>query len=393
MGISVNKCGSEQGDIGDRQIQATDRGVRFDQETALGAVTSFLRVALTPGGGFAALRTVNRAAPRPPDAAKILTSPQVSAPPDRSAWEGIHLFHESWWLDAAAPGEWTTLSAYRNDREVGILPVWKRTNRGFTWWTSPPLTHVLGPAIDLGGGNAHSRQQRRLSVTADLLKQIPRHCCFRQVVHSSVPDVLAFQAEGFAASPHYTILVDCSDLDKVWAGFRQSTRRFIRKAQDEFEVETWSDPRAFVDFYVNNLQGERLGWYSNLSRFEAVHEACRLRGRGGIFVARDKHKRPVGAVFAAWGHGSIYYVLATRDKQIADYGVISLIIWRLMAEAHDRGLTLDLDGVISEPVLKFLAGFGSAVVPRMTVNRYPQRFEVLMALRNLARRGNQPTFV
>ncbi len=98
-------------------------------------------------------------------------------------------------------------------------------------------------------------------------------------------------------------------------------------------------------------------------------------------------------MFAAWGHGRIYYILATRNKEVADYGVVSLIIWRLVTEAHNRGLTLDLDGVISEPVLKFLMGFGSTVVPRLTVKRCPRRFEILMALRNLARRSDRPTFV
>ncbi len=93
------------------------------------------------------------------------------------------------------------------------------------------------------------------------------------------------------------------------------------------------------------------------------------------------------------GHGRMYYILATRNKEVADYGVVSLIIWRPVTEAHNRGLTLDLDGVISEPVLKFLMGFGSTVVPRLTVKRCPRRFEILMALRNLARRSDRPTFV
>jgi Acetyltransferase (GNAT) domain len=312
---------------------------------------------------------------------------------DRSGWEGMTPFHEPWWLDAVAPGEWTMLFARQKDREVGILPVWKHARRGLTWLTSPPLTHVLGPAIDLGEGNANSRLQQRLSVTADLLKQIPERCCFRQAIDSSVPDVLAFQAQGFTTTPHYTILVDCSDLDKVWSGFRQSTRRFIRKAQSEFDVETWSEPKAFVDFYVKNLQGERLSWRGDLNRFESLYEVCLAKDQGGVFVARDKQKRPAAAVFAAWGHGRMYYLLTTRNKEITDYGVVSLIVWRLMAEANARGLILDLDGIMSEPILKFLTGFGGSIVHRMIVERYPWHYNILISLRNAMRGKRAPTFM
>ena len=349
--------------------------------------------ATSPDDAFAiAPSSRDGAAPSGAANARIAVA-KAAAQPDRSGWQGLNLFHEPWWLDAVAPGEWTALRAYQKDREVGSLPVWKHARRGFTWWTSPPLTHVLGPAIALGEGNDHSRQQQRLSVTADLLKQIPNACCFRQAVDPSTADVLAFQAQGFASSLHYTIVVGCGDLDKVWSGFRQSTRKFIRKAEVEFDVETWSDPKAFVDFYIRNLQGDRLSWRSDLSRFEALYGACRLRDQGDVFVARDKHKRPAAAVFAAWGHGRMYYILTTRSKDIKDYGVVSLIIWRLMAEAHKRGLNLDLDGVISEPILKFLTGFGGTVVPRIIVQRYPWRFRALMALRNLAQRKHEPTFV
>ena len=72
---------------------------------------------------------------------------------------------------------------------------------------------------------------------------------------------------------------------------------------------------------------------------------------------------------------------------------MSLIIWKLMAEANARGLILELDGITSDSILKFLTAFGGAVVPRMIVERYPRRFAALAALRDLARRRRKPTFV
>lgn len=301
------------------------------------------------------------------------------------------LFHEPWWLDAVTGGQWALLIACHKDHEVGILPVWKHHRRGFWWWTTPPLTHVLGPVIDLGDGNSSSRRQQRLTVTENLLAQIPQSCCFRQLIDPSVPDVLAFQARGFVTAPHYTILIDCSDLDKVWAGFRQSTRRFIRKAQGEFEVETWDDPRGFVDFFAKNMQGAPISWRSNLDHFEPLYAACRQRDQGNIYVARDRQGRMAAAVFATWGHGKLYYHMTTRNKEIADYGVVSLIIWKLMAEANARGLTFDLDGIISESILKFATGFGGEVVPRIIVERYPKHYNAMMSVLALMRPSGRHT--
>ena len=303
------------------------------------------------------------------------------------------LFHEPWWLDAATRGEWITLTAYHRDRKVGILPVWKHSRRGFSWWTSPPLTHVLGPVIDLGDGNSSSQRQQRLSVTESLLAQIPERCCFRQMLDPSVPDVLAFQAQGFVTAPHYTLLINCSDLDKVWSGFRQSTRKFIRKAQGEFEVETWDNPQGFIDFYTRNMRGEPISWRTSLECFESIYAACRAKDQGNIYAARDKQGRLAAAVFAAWGHGKLYYLMTTRSKEVTDYGVVSLILWKLAAEANARGLTLDLDGIISGSILKFLTGFGGTVVPRMIVERHPWHYKALTSIRDLMRRRRGQTLV
>lgn len=130
-----------------------------------------------------------------------------------------------------------------------------------------------------------------------------------------------------------------------------------------------------------------------MDSFEMLYSACRQKDQGLIYVARDKKGRAAAAVFAAWGHRKLYYLITTRSKEITDYGVVSLIIWKLMAEANARGLTLDLDGIISEPILKFVTGFGGTVVPRMIVERYPRIFSALTSARELMRWKRGGAFV
>lgn len=206
-----------------------------------------------------ALTALDRAltAPRPrelhnadarPASKPLITAAKGLAPGDRSGWEGITLFHEPWWLDAVAPGAWTMLIACNKGREVGILPIWKHTRRGFSWWTWPPMTHVLGPAINLGEGNAQSRRQHRFSVTEQLLAQIPEKCCFRQLLDPSVPDVLAFQAHGFATAPQYTVLIDCSDLEEVWSDSDKAHANSFGRRRPSSRLRPGIVPRTLLNF-------------------------------------------------------------------------------------------------------------------------------------------------
>jgi hypothetical protein len=130
-----------------------------------------------------------------------------------------------------------------------------------------------------------------------------------------------------------------------------------------------------------------------MARFPELYEACRHQDAGQIYVAKSEGGAWVAAVFVAWDHAKMYYILTTRDKSVPDYGVVSLIIWRLIQEAHRRALVLDLDGIISEPILKFLTGFGGVIVPRMVVQRLPKLLQTARSVQALLRHGHPPTFI
>jgi len=328
-----------------------------------------------------------------PRVGRVSNPPNEHSPEQKAHWEGLTVFHEAWWLDAVAPGRWFLLTAQENGRVAGFLPVWNYRRWGIPWRALPPFTHVLGPAIDVGEGSATTKTHRRHQIASQLLEQVPQRHFFRQVVDVSAGDLLGFQAHGFSVSPHYTILIDCAGLEDVWAGFRQNTRRFIRKAQSQFSVEKSDDAAAFVAFYVRNLRGQKVSYWTDMARFPELYKACRHQDAGQIYVAKSEGGAWVAAVFVAWDHAKMYYILTTRDKSVPDYGVVSLIIWRLIQEAHRRALVLDLDGIISEPILKFLTGFGGVIVPRMVVQRLPKLLQTARSVQALLRHGHPPTFI
>jgi Acetyltransferase (GNAT) domain len=294
-------------------------------------------------------------------------------------WEGATIFHSDWWLDAVAPGEWRKLEVAIGDRTVGVLPIWERPNLGIEWLTMPPFTHILGPAIDAGVGGENTRLHRRFKITSDLLAQVPRAAIFSQALDWTTPDVLAFQAAGYKTRPHYTILIDCESLEDAWSGMRQKTRRFIRRAEEKYSTSTCVDINQFMDFYCKNLQGAKVN--TLFYRLTALYNACIAHDSGKIIAAYRQNGELAAAIFIVWGLGRAYYLLTTRDKTLQDFGVVSLLIWRAIQEAHARSLVLDLDGIYSRSIYHFLSGFGGVVRSRMIVEKQALWVDLAKAVR------------
>jgi hypothetical protein len=318
-------------------------------------------------------------------------SSSVESTGDGFEREGETIFHSDWWLDAVAPGQWRKLTVTQGGRLVGALPLWENSRFGIRRWVMPPFTHVFGPVVDSGCGTANARMHRRFSITRELLEQIPRAALFRQTLDHTVPDILAFQAAGYRAYPHYTILVDCKNLEDVWSGMRQKTRRFIRRAEETYSTSVYYDIENFIRFYGNNLEGERLsgGWFD---RLPALYEACVARDSGKILAAYDPKGDLAAAVFFVWGLGRMYYLLTTRAKTSPDFGVVSMLIWKAMQQAHARSLVLDLDGIISQSNYRFLSGFGGVAQPRMVVYRQTPWLEFAIATRRRLTGSDQGIF-
>lgn len=290
-----------------------------------------------------------------------------SKPKPIRPWEGETIFHTGWWLDAVAPGEWRKLEVAEGGRTVGVLPIWERPSRGIKRLAMPPFTRTLGPAIDVGDGDESTRMHRRFKITSGLLAQVPRASTFTQVLDWTTPDVLAFQATGYRTRPQYTVLIDCKYSEGVWSGMRQKTRRVIRRAEEKYSTSTCADIRQFMDFYCRNLQGATV--HTGFPRLAALYDACIVRDSGKILAAYRPNGELAAAIFIVWGLGRAYYLLTTRDKTIPGTGVVSLLIWRAIQEAHARSLVLDLDGIISRSAYTFVSGFGGVVRPRMIVEK------------------------
>lgn len=284
------------------------------------------------------------------------------------------IFQQHWWLSAASGGGHDEVVVKQADDVVARLAFVSDKTMGFRRLRMPPFTHVLGPDVTPGKGKPQTQLTRRLSLVRALIDQLPQFDYFKLALDPSVAaglgnaDGLAFQEKGFRVSPQYNYRIDrAAGLEKVWDGMDFRTRQHIRRAQENCAVEVLTDPTAFVDFYVRNLELDNKSARFDLKNFVNIFSACDARQCGSALVARLSDGSPVAMTFLVWDTSFLYYLLSTRTSGAREGGAASLLIWSAIQKAHELGLCFDFDGVSTSGIARFYAGFGGQICNRLIV--------------------------
>lgn len=306
------------------------------------------------------------------------TTAQVRLP-DESAAHSI--FHEPWWLDIATGGNWSVAKVMRGANTLGELPYYSARKGMWRISQLPPLTRTLGPVIpSLGLDGAHERHHR-LSVTAELIAQLPLFDSFFQVFDPRIKDALAFALQGFTVSARYTFQIppDCA-IPEAWARLHGKTRNVIRSADKKLTVAPIATPSEFLQFYEANLQERsRTNAYGSMVMRQLVN-AFVERKAGHLLGAYGPGGTLVAAIGLVWDRHAMYYLLSSRTLK-AHGGSISLLIWTAIQHAIERKVTFDFDGFSSPATYNFLDGFGGVLKQRLGVERLSTMYSVARILK------------
>jgi hypothetical protein len=303
------------------------------------------------------------------------------------------IFHQPWWLDAVAPGQWRQVEVATDGRTVGrfafvMAPVlW-----GHRLCTMPPMTHFLGPAIDEGRGAACNRILRRNQITRQLLAAVPKASGFWHKLHRGTDDTLVYQDLGYRTAVQFTFEISPAPAPVLWSRMRDKTRNVIRRAGESLLVGEDTDAAGFAAFYLDNIarKGEQSRYPAELITTVCREAAC--RGCGRILYARTPGGTLVAAIFYVWDTDAAYYLLSTR-REDAHNGAVSLLLWHAMRDVAGRGLVFDFEGVINSGSALFFTGFGGEVAPRYIVARHTLGHRLAGRLSNPWRRRALQTYL
>ena len=287
------------------------------------------------------------------------------------------LFHEPWWLAASSGGRFREVTAERDGEVIGRFPFVMSRRMGFRILSMPHFTHVLGPEVDEGKGKPERRLRQRITTIRELVEKLPPFDYFMQACAGSPADAVAFQACGFIVRLQGNFEIDCrTSLESILDNMNFKTRGHVRKAEKDYAVNVVDDPKAFVSFYLSNMERAGRSDHMVFDNFPRLFAACRERDSGEILVARTRSGEPAAMVFVVWGGGMMYYLMATRLPGSNSAGAGNLLLWAAIKRAHQRRLILDLDGVIHEGQMRFFLGFGGQISYRLIVTRGRPLYDV-----------------
>lgn len=295
------------------------------------------------------------------------------------------IFHEDWWLDALAPGRWREVTCHRGGRIAGALRFVERSEAGMKICEMPQITRVLGPVVTTDTSRAEARNRSNHAVITELLEQIARHDHVEMTLDAGFADLAPFLHAGYAVSIQPTLILDCSQpADGLWAGLRDKVRNAIRRARECLTVSEIDDVGLFVSYYKNNLAGEDP--YFDLSLLTSVLATARARRQCKIVAAADDRGVTHAMTVFIWDNEYVYYFLSSREREVAHFGAVSLLLWTGIELAQSRGLCFDFDGgIVKDSRYKFLISFGGMLASRFDVVRSTSLYRVQKTMRRVPR--------
>ena len=292
------------------------------------------------------------------------------------------LFHEDWWLAAVSNNSFEVAEIVSNGRTTGRLPYWVRKRSFYSELRMPQLTYFLGPGLDEGEGSENNRFLKRLDITRELLRKLPKTWSAYIKCHAGIHDTIAFQQESFRTYAQFTHLIAVAPAEQIWKNMRNKTRNVIRRAEEELSVEELLDPAQFVSIYTKNLAARGLQNDIDSGITARVAAAALERKQGRILVARDKDKNIHSANFCAWDASTCYYMMCTRDGHSGN-GATSLLLWNAIQHATARGIAFDFAGLGGQGTVLFYAGFGGVVSPRYVAVRSTRKSRLINEIKGL----------
>ena len=270
------------------------------------------------------------------------------------------IFQEPWWLDAVAPGAWREITVSSGGSVRARWPIFEERRGLFRANTLPPLTHRLGPWLDLGDATKNSRRYEvEKDLTVALIEQLPPYDILQVNCHSNISNMLPFVWAGFEEMARYTYVIDLTQSEaQLWEGLRENIRRESRKARKQLTIESFQDLDECIR--VIGLSYARQG-NENPFASPAMHRldaACAQRGRREMLVARDEKGAIHAAIYLVRDEKTTYYLAGGADPELRTSGAHSLLIWEALLRSKAHSVEFDMTGSMVEGIERFFRAFG-----------------------------------
>lgn len=275
----------------------------------------------------------------------------------------LPVFMQDWWMDAVCGREnWQPVMALDGAEEVEAAMLCYIYRK---WGKKVIIPAPFSPFCGIWFRPTHqlykrySEEQRILDLCTQLISNLPEVIFFVQQFHFTFQNWLAFYWKGFKQSTKYTyILKDLSDLDKIQAEFKGSTRTAIKKAEATLHIESSDDAECIYGMVGAELGRRGVRLPLSKSGFLRLDAELSARESRKIYYACDDAGHKHAAVYTIWDKNTTYLLLTAINRTHQNTTALSFLIWKAIQDAASRGNSFDFEGSSLPHIEPFFRSFG-----------------------------------
>jgi hypothetical protein len=283
------------------------------------------------------------------------------------------IFEEPFWLDAVCPGAWGEVTLGSGDgAPTGRLVFHYKRKFGLTVLRNPPLSPSAGPFVAHADQESNTqRNGRELSVTSELIEQLPHYENARLQLAPGSEGWVALEWNGFRLRPSmsYRIRLDRTAED-LFADMNRDLRYKIRRAARDVVIDDSLDPEAVGEIVVRRLAQKRVRPTIDGAFLARLTDALETNRRlVWTLLARDGQKRVRGGAFFAGDERCVYYLAGGVDPSVPG-SVARLLIWEGIRRSASSSGWFDFEGTSVPTVENLFREFGGEQQIRITGTRF-----------------------
>lgn len=286
--------------------------------------------------------------------------------------EDIPLFLQYKWFDALyKDAEWGVAVVQKGSNVVGVLPYVVAKKKSFKVITPQFLSPYQGVWIKYPAGQKYaSKIGYEKEVINDLINQLPKVDAFKQNFLPEFVNWMPFSWRGYDQSTRYTYIINnISDVDKVFADFKENIRREIRKAEKLLVMDVVEDIDLMFQMKLKVYEENNETYPIPFSRLKTIFEYGKENSCGELLVAKDKEGNIHSTLFYVWDNESAYYLHGVTDSKHKTTGSMSLLLWEAIKRSSEKTKAFNFEGSMVESIERYFRGFGGEQVPYFQISK------------------------
>ena len=302
------------------------------------------------------------------------------------------VFQTTWWYRAWGFEPVVQILRGKDQKiEAGICYAvgWRFGSRAIV---RPPCTAGNGPVFRPAGGQGRYKEltySKQMTLLA--IHSLPKLGFYDLRLRPADRDLMPYLWNGFETYIGYTYVIPATEKDNWAEGAAKSTRKELRRAAREvveqaYRIEENPKAREMLPLVQDTVVARQFRFPHLETKFAAWWQAILTQSMGCGFLLRDRDGIPMAADILIWDQHTAYSVLGgIRADLRNDSRVGTILLERMIREAHGRGLDFDFEGSVIPGVERFMRSFGGELRPmcRVVKIRSPLTFCLWQAHRYL----------